>query len=120
VARPSGWVIGENALLPLFRLFSRITPLARLTEALAYQDWEGNVRELKAEIERLALVCEKDLARMVSFIASPEGDTDRDRLAQLLEETGWNRREVARRLGISEGKVRYQIAKYGLDPVVKS
>jgi len=91
-----------------------------LTAVLASQDWEGNVRELKAEVERLALVCEKDLSRMAAFMASPEGDPDRNRLIQLLEETNWNRREVARRLGISEGKVRYQITKYGLDPVVKS
>ncbi|MDD4050678.1 MAG: helix-turn-helix domain-containing protein [candidate division Zixibacteria bacterium] len=57
---------------------------------------------------------------MAAMVAPPECDADRDHLMQLLEETNWNRREVARRLRVSEGTVRSPIAKYGLDRMVKS
>ena len=98
--------------------------LTRFTSSLASHSWVGNVRALKAKVERLAFTCKGDLVRMAEVAESTpdstESDAERDHLIQLLETTGWNRREVARRMGIAEGTVRYKIAKYGLNPMVKS
>jgi DNA-binding NtrC family response regulator len=90
------------------------SPLTRLASTLSSHDWPGNVRELKAEIERLALVCERDLIRMAAMVMPPDCDADRDHLMQLLEETNWNRSEVARLMGVSEGAIRYRIRALGL------
>jgi len=98
--------------------------LTKFTTVFASRQWEGNVRALKAEVDYLALTCKGDFVRMAAMAAVRALDTasytECDRLLQLLEETNWNRREVARRLGISEGKVRYQIVKYGLNCTIKS
>jgi transcriptional regulator with GAF, ATPase, and Fis domain len=36
------------------------------------------------------------------------------KLKSILDETGWNRREAARRLGVSKGTIRNWIKKYSL------
>jgi len=101
-----------------------ISSLTRFIASLASHSWVGNVRALKAKVERLAFTCKGDLVRMAEVAESTpdstECDAERDRLIKLLETTGWNRREVARRMGIAEGTVRYKIAKYGLNPMVQS
>ncbi len=88
---------------------------ARLVKAFCGRRWPGNVRQLKAETERLALMTKGDMTLMAEF-ALRDTPSERDRLQQLLEQTGWNRREVARILGISEMTVRRRIRKYRLDP----
>jgi len=85
----------------------------RLIQRLSAQEWPGNIRQLKTEIERLAYITRGDLNRMVESIAD-DGLSDREVLNELLNRTRWNRREVARRLGVAESTIRRRIAKYNL------
>lgn len=85
--------------------------LESISKILAERSWPGHVRELKAEVNRLYLLAGGDLGRMAEN-ALAENHDERERLLEALEQTGWNRRETARLLGISEGAVRYRIKKY--------
>jgi len=87
----------------------------RLTQALSALEWPGNVRELKSQVERLVLVAESNIGRMLDFL-SPDEPSERERLAKLLAQTDWNRSRVAEILGISEGAVRHRMKKYDLAP----
>ncbi|MCP4570364.1 MAG: tetratricopeptide repeat protein [FCB group bacterium] len=85
--------------------------LGDLTDVLAGRVWLGNIRQLKTEVKRLALIGEGDLAQMV-IEASHNGESDAETLRRLLDQFDWNRRDVARALGVSEGTVRNRIRKY--------
>jgi len=87
--------------------------LDRLCQYLSSQCWTGNVRELKGYIDRLCLLADGDLGRM-SEIAGEGNLTEREILLKILNETGWNRHETARILGISEGTVRNRIKQFNL------
>ena len=86
--------------------------LNSLIMVLTSHSWSGNVRQLKSALERLVLLSEKDLDRMVVLASHPQSLSDREQLLEILRQTDWNRREAARRLGVSEGAIRYQIKKY--------
>lgn len=88
--------------------------LKRLYDIFSSRDWLGNVRELRAEINRLWHVGSGDVARIVKLAVCDVSDTEREALLRLLREAGWNRREVARRLGISETTVRNRMKKHNL------
>jgi transcriptional regulator with PAS, ATPase and Fis domain len=85
----------------------------KLITMLLNTDWPGNVREFKSQIERMALISDGDLGRMIE-IAARSVRSERDQLEALLSETNWNRSQVAKILGISEGTVRHRIKKYRL------
>ena len=87
----------------------------RLARALSALEWPGNVRELKSQVERLVLMTEGDIGRMLDFLSIGE-PSERERLAELLAQTDWNRSRVAEKLGISEGAVRHRMKKYDLTP----
>jgi DNA-binding NtrC family response regulator/predicted negative regulator of RcsB-dependent stress response len=89
----------------------------RLAGLLSIREWPGNVRQLQSEIRRLALLSDRNLAQMVA--AANQHPNDRDQLIELLEETGWNRREVARRINLSETTIRRRIRQYDLTPPAK-
>ncbi len=76
-------------------------------------DWPGNIRQFKAEVRRLALLSKSDIGRMAEA-ASRNATSEQEQLLDLLNQTDWNRREVARRLGVSEGAIRHRIKKYKL------
>lgn len=78
-------------------------------------EWPGNVREFKAEVERLALMGQGDLVRMAEM-AYQYHASEKDQLLVLLNRTNWNRSQVAKILGIAEGTVRHRIKKYNLTP----
>jgi transcriptional regulator of acetoin/glycerol metabolism len=112
---------------------------APLVHALMTRWWSGNVRELDSVIERLVALStyrserpSMDLLRR----ALPEEDSPPPEIAgvapppvakpvrarptqaeliEALEETGWNRSEVARRFGRDPRQVRRWIALYGLE-----
>ncbi|MBU1320546.1 MAG: sigma 54-interacting transcriptional regulator [candidate division Zixibacteria bacterium] len=88
--------------------------ISALSNVLSNRSWSGNVRELRAEINRLWVASRGDIERMVSIARAGQSLTMKDELMSVLAETGWNRRESARRIGISEGTVRYRIRKYKL------
>ncbi|MCP4570202.1 MAG: tetratricopeptide repeat protein [FCB group bacterium] len=87
--------------------------LERLSRALIRHDWNGNIRQLKSEVERMALLSKGDLSHMITAAAQYR-PSEREQLLNLLSQNDWNRREVARILGLSEGGIRYRIKKYKL------
>ena len=88
--------------------------LDSLIEQFSHRDWPGNIRELKFGINRLWLLGNGDLARIVELAAHNDSQTEHDTLLRLLDKTNWNRREVARRLGVSETTIRNRMKKYNL------
>lgn len=112
--------IPELIRLFLMELNPAVDPISgnsefqHVCEWLEAQSWPGNVRELKAKVGWLHQMFQGDLKAMSEFVAGQD-ITEREMTLKALEETGWNRSETARRLGISEGTVRRRIAKYNLD-----
>jgi transcriptional regulator with PAS, ATPase and Fis domain len=86
----------------------------QLVKLLTQREWPGNVRQLEAEAKRLALLSGGQVARMYGYV-SQHKLSERDRLLDLLHQTGWNRREVARKLCVSDTTIRRKIKKYRLD-----
>jgi DNA-binding NtrC family response regulator/tetratricopeptide (TPR) repeat protein len=103
--------------------------------ALAAYPWPGNVRELANLMERVALlssdpavtaealgitaVASKPVsgaapAPAPGAAASSLDDAVRDRVADVLRQTGWNISRTAALLGISRNTLRARIEKYGL------
>ncbi|MEW5925768.1 MAG: helix-turn-helix domain-containing protein [Candidatus Zixiibacteriota bacterium] len=74
------------------------------------QDWTGNVRELKTQIDRLCLIANNDLERLLEFVNNSYLDNE-SRLKAALEKAGGSRRKAAALLGVTEGAVRYRIKK---------
>ncbi|HXE42772.1 MAG TPA: sigma-54 dependent transcriptional regulator, partial [Candidatus Baltobacteraceae bacterium] len=108
-------------------------------ERLTAFEWPGNVRQLQNEIQRAVLLCEgnevaaADLSvstvkSATSFSATGtanvgEADTDytllegveRNAICQMLKETGGNKLETAKRLGIGRQTLYNKIKAYGID-----
>jgi sigma-54 dependent transcriptional regulator, acetoin dehydrogenase operon transcriptional activator AcoR len=96
--------------------------------------WPGNIRELENVIERAIAVAESDIITLrdlpanlqvvqssssnTSPAVSGNRETERsmkdlesDRLMSLIDETGGNLREVARRMGVARSTVYYKLSK---------
>jgi len=120
-----------NAFLKRFdaqsgRNISSFTPAA--TEALRAFDWPGNVRQLQNEIQRAVLLCEgsvvdvNDLS-ITTVMSTKEGAEDltlmeameRNAIMQMLKETGGNKLETAKRLGIGRQTLYNKIKVYGIE-----
>jgi DNA-binding NtrC family response regulator len=99
-------------------------------ERLTTFDWPGNIRQLQNEIQRAVLLCEggdvraSDLSISYSKTPNPEGhDTnftllegvERNAIVQMLKETGGNKLETAKRLGIGRQTLYNKIKAYGID-----
>ena len=99
-------------------------------ERLAGFDWPGNVRQLQNEIQRAVLLCEgpeinvNDLSITDPRAVPAEGhDTsftllegvERNAIIQMLKETGGNKLETARRLGIGRQTLYNKIKAYGIE-----
>ncbi len=92
--------------------------LRRLARLMASSAWLGNVRQLQAEIKRLWLLSRGDMNRLLGMAADHIDRLERENLLTLLKTTDWNRREVARRLDLSEGTIRKRMARYGIEEQV--
>jgi transcriptional regulator with PAS, ATPase and Fis domain len=88
-------------------------PLKTICALLADREWPGNVRELRAEIIRLWHLSSGSITQMLTALMSRTKKLSAEVLSSLLDETGWNQREAARRLGIAESTLRYRIRKLG-------
>lgn len=109
------------------REITGFTPEA--SEALRANDWPGNVRQLQNEIQRAVLMCEgtvldtRDLS-IVNQASAPENSPDltlmeameRNTIIQMLTETGGNKLETAKRLGIGRQTLYNKIKIYGIEP----
>jgi adenylate cyclase len=109
-------------------------PLKRLSPgalaAMKAYHWPGNVRELNSLMERVALLCPDSLIppSALQLDQSPDlqhretrprvdaAEWERQNLAGVLAETGWNITRTAVILGITRNTVRARIAKHGLRP----
>ena len=113
------------------------TLVADARAALTAHAWPGNVRELANLMERVALLSSEptvtadalglpsSAAPKISSAAPPAAsssggaassldDAVRDRVADVLRQTGWNISRTAALLGISRNTLRARIEKYGL------
>jgi DNA-binding NtrC family response regulator len=122
-----------NAFLKRFaaqanRVIIGFTPAA--IDRLTTFAWPGNVRQLQNEIQRAALMCEGSTvdAPDLSFNAAKaagEETTDtnftllegveRNAIIQMLKETGGNKLETAKRLGIGRQTLYNKIKAYGIE-----
>jgi DNA-binding NtrC family response regulator len=93
-------------------------------------EWPGNVRQLQNEIQRAVLLCEgpdvdaSDLSVSdIKIIPSEGHDTaftllegvERNAIIQMLRETGGNKLETAKRLGIGRQTLYNKIKAYGIE-----
>jgi len=122
-----------NAFLKRFsaqanRLITGFTPSA--IERITAFDWPGNVRQLQNEIQRAVLLCEgsqvdaTDLSFTTGRVTDePSTDTnftllegvERNAIIQMLKETGGNKLEAAKRLGIGRQTLYNKIKAYGIE-----
>ncbi len=97
-------------------------------ERLRSFDWPGNVRQLQNEVQRAVLLSEGKLVEAADLsISSPAsdatGDTsftllegvERNTIVQMLKETGGNKLETAKRLGIGRQTLYNKIKAYGIE-----
>jgi DNA-binding NtrC family response regulator len=99
-------------------------------ERLTGFDWPGNVRQLQNEVQRAVLLCEGDEVdsadlSITKVRTSGEESLDtnftllegveRNAIVQMLKETGGNKLETAKRLGIGRQTLYNKIKAYGID-----
>jgi DNA-binding NtrC family response regulator len=109
-------------------LISGFTPAA--IERLTAFDWPGNVRQLQNEVQRAVLLNEgnevdvADLSVTNAKVGTADGtDTsftllegvERNAIIQTLKETGGNKLETAKRLGIGRQTLYNKIKAYGIE-----
>ena len=97
-------------------------------ERLRRYDWPGNVRQLQNEIQRTVLMCEGQLVEATDLTigetpgssSSDAGDQnltlmeamERSKIIEVLKETGGNKLETAKRLGIGRQTLYNKIKAY--------
>jgi DNA-binding NtrC family response regulator len=97
-------------------------------ERLRLFDWPGNVRQLQNEVQRAVLLCEEKIVdgsdlSITSVTNEANGDTsftllegvERNTIIQMLKETGGNKLETAKRLGIGRQTLYNKIKAYGIE-----
>ena len=96
---------------------------------LARRSWPGNLRDLARAVEKLVAFASQDrigleevrnvldeASSSVQSLRREREEQQRRELIALLEESGGNLAEVARRLDMSRGAIIYRAQKYGLLP----
>lgn len=107
------------------RAISDFTPAA--AERLKRYDWPGNVRQLQNEIQRAVLMCDNPLVDVqdLSIDDAQLNNLDdsnltlmeameRNKIIEVLRETGGNKLETARRLGIGRQTLYNKIKAYAI------
>ena len=108
------------------RVINGFTPAA--AELLRKTDWPGNVRQLQNEIQRAVLMCDGAVvdSHDLSISAPAAGMEDdanltlmeameRNTILQMLKETGGNKLETAKRLGIGRQTLYNKIKAYNIE-----
>jgi DNA-binding NtrC family response regulator len=108
------------------RVISGFSPEA--AERLRKYDWPGNVRQLQNEVQRAVLMSEGQVVDVqdlsITNAAATEESADytlmevleRDTIIRVLKETGGNKLETAKRLGIGRQTLYNKMKAYGIDP----
>ncbi len=97
-------------------------------DALTRFDWPGNVRQLENVLERAVVLAQHklvdlgdlpDAIRKPAATALPQIDNlnelERATIQRVLNETGWNMRQAARRLGISRTTLYSKLRRHALE-----
>jgi transcriptional regulator with GAF, ATPase, and Fis domain len=120
--------LSEAFLQDISRSIGR--PSAGLTSdakaALLQHVWPGNVRELRNALERAAIISEGEpitaqdlsLERVQPRPVSATSDlnvVERETIAKVMHDSGWNKAQAARRLGLSRTQLYVRLRKYDLD-----
>jgi len=129
----------EDLPLLIATLLERVAPERRLAlspralQALAAYPFPGNVRELRNVLERASLMCDGDVidrhhlaAEVIEYVEPPGGETageegftldeaQRHALMQAVRQHQGGRRELARKLGISERTLYRRLRELGND-----
>jgi two-component system NtrC family response regulator len=105
---------------------------AKAAQRLSAYGWPGNIRELRNAMERAAIFCRGDELHAEDFdflgeqsvqatsisatsdLPSALEQLERKMIADALVQTGGNRTEAARKLGIHRQLLHSKLAKYGL------
>ncbi len=107
------------------RVLTGFSPSA--ADQLRNFDWPGNVRQLQNEIQRAVLMTEGPLVDVqdlsITHVASGKDEMEltllegmeRNTIVQLLKETGGNKLETAKRLGIGRQTLYNKIKAYGIE-----
>ncbi len=108
------------------RVINGFTPAA--SDLLRKTDWPGNVRQLQNEIQRAVLMCDGNVvdSHDLSISAPASGLEDdsnltlmeameRNTILQMLKETGGNKLETAKRLGIGRQTLYNKIKAYNIE-----
>ena len=95
-------------------------------DLLRNYDWPGNVRQLQNEVQRAVLMCDSryitnlDLSITESTTAPEQSSLtlmegiERNAIIQMLKDTGGNKLETAKRLGIGRQTLYNKIKQYGI------
>jgi two-component system response regulator HydG len=83
----------------------------RLAVILARREWPGNVRQLRAEINRLLLTSNRNLKAMIELADETAAADPHQALLDALDAAGGNKSKAARALGIKESTLRYRLKK---------
>jgi two-component system, NtrC family, response regulator HydG len=110
------------------RIIRGFTPAA--VERLTSFDWPGNIRQLQNEVQRAVLLSEQDEVDVadlsitkIKTSGEESHDTnftllegvERNAIVQMLKETGGNKLETAKRLGIGRQTLYNKIKAYGIE-----
>ena len=107
------------------RNISGFSPTA--TEMLRTFDWPGNIRQLQNEIQRTVLMCENNVIdvqdlSITTVMSQTEVEDltlmeamERNTIEKILKETGGNKLETAKRLGIGRQTLYNKIKIYGIE-----
>jgi two-component system response regulator HydG len=97
----------------------RISILEKAMEKLVRHSWPGNVRELRNVMERAMVLNESSrigpeeiLLAEVDHVGLACREKEKERLVSALEESGGNKSEAARRLGMDRSTFSYRLKKY--------
>ncbi len=105
-------------------------PTDEALAALRGHSWPGNVRELRNVLERAVVLTREgqiEAGHLSSLAAAPEGavetptagmtiaEAERELILRTLDETGNNKSEAARRLGIDVKTVRNKLHAWGIE-----
>ena len=124
----------REAIIPLannfLKRFSRPGQILSFSKTASCElrnfDWPGNLRQLQNEIQRAVLMTEGPLVELRDLSIGPNqarkdeaeltlmASMERDTIIQLLTETGGNKAEAAKRLGIGRQTLYNKIKEYGI------
>jgi len=97
----------------------RVSIEEKAVEKLVRHSWPGNVRELRNVIERAMVLNETGriapeeiLIAEVDHVGFACREMEKERLVRALEESGGNKSEAARRLGMDRSTFSYRLKKY--------